>query len=1713
MTIYPDQLDDDESLPRVSDNITETGQEAINAIRDAIFAIQEALGTNPNKALSSISNFLDVSHNSDGTLRNSALTSIGLVTLPITNSQVGSNAGIDETKLNLAHSTTDLYTLVSGNSALISSLTSFLNQTNTDFLLHISGADKLSDSITDNRHVASHIDLNAVPIDSRDATYSWSGLFDKDGIIRAASTVAEALLEINNEFVDHQNAVADAHVATVITVDTDNFNEIPATNTTVQKVLEYLDQAEVLNLGQHRATQHANAIAKISRSEVLDFDGYGAAIVPATVVYTYLTHAPNTSPVDDLSIGDNIVKFVPINTSFNFDAYFSQVKVGQVIRINYGNGLEASYPIESIRYTPSVEWIVRINGVNLCEITDGTASARIDNSLDDRDTHGIFATAHANARDDSGVTYTGFIPSLIVSNPKAASVLGLGFDAGQLNSSHYKLYLQFYPSGNPVEKSILLPAIDVTGDAGANPGSYSLESVVENCNNEFRRIGFNLRFMAYQHNGEFGIKLTDCINNASFSIITGDNSSGTLSTSVYTENVIGGSSLDSFDALGLGANGINFASPVYQSTWVDETSAQLPTKLAVPLRKRYAIVNGIKVDDFASMYLANSEGYWDGYISAKNQISSSTIEVTYTVLHNLAPSGLKSGKTITIQPTVDYTDALYSDVDYGRFIIKSVNFIGACGTTPSLTQITVISGVHASEDPIPATAAIGTDVKLYFYDDSVSFNAQNLIDDSVSSYQYKRFMEIFVTDEGKTLSHERARMLVQSESSTQLNSNYLQILDVAPKLRGYLDSTTTQFNKYIRLYILNYNVIDGTFDGYLGRRDPSSINILKTGNITKGRKNVPVRFYDETNVDYIEFLFKDTSTYPGVNLLSTDSPRYIDIELFNSLQLNDELFYVSSCQLTWGVLGNQNMIQYLTDRRQFGSVDETDFTDSAKNYISSVSKYLDSNGIFFGFELDEISSIVDSGEIFFKGGTCLINGKVLACNNNSITIPRIYPQGTSLPQTLNWAICVDENGNLVSKVLTDTLQQYFVTNGTTTYYVDSITFNELIHNRKDLCLIAIANVTIASLTVNSVSDARMFLVNENLSSSLILSSDDFSGNFKTFSALKQYLSNCSGKNNLVALKGEFTLTESVDLTGLDNLTVLDGTNSVVNFNPTAVGASILIDSNLHIKNWTVNYNPRGGVYDSVESFINGLGGVFYSTNGNKSSITIENCTFNCDGYQQRPAFITFENNYGDTLSNIKLLNNSFNDLNTTNQLSQTQSAIFFSLTGGDAASECVYKDIFIKDNFVNESQGFVQNCDVDDCNIALDNFIISDNSFGYICYGFGYLTTNYDKSSLFIKNNTVKMISTILNKTIGFPRGTQPINNGMILIEGNYCNWIKSQTTDNDATNQHASLNISNNSLFGYDPTFLTGLGLNNLIIINCAIEVMDSGDTGGTPSSSTVVINNNNINFSNDANNYGYDYGIKSSLSSNISNNFVRGLNTNSIGIDCTGLTLEEKNFTITGNQIYRYNNSIVNYVKIGSTIGNNGYFTYIVGNMFDRYTVDGSSTTVISSTYGGIVKENRNQTCKYRVPLATGNYAIGTTTAYLAGGGYTSGSYFTAGVFGYTTTGTEINGNVSFPLFSLIPDGAELVDLTLTYTPSAIPTVSSRVILLLTDTTGASNAVDEPWLSGTNTLTLTPNDRVVHHQIAETSNTSPIVQIYFKAEGAASVTNIFSLDVTFRY
>ena len=55
MSKFPIDFDDDASLPFVNDNITEIGGEAINSLRTATFALEQALGLTAPGSTSSLS--------------------------------------------------------------------------------------------------------------------------------------------------------------------------------------------------------------------------------------------------------------------------------------------------------------------------------------------------------------------------------------------------------------------------------------------------------------------------------------------------------------------------------------------------------------------------------------------------------------------------------------------------------------------------------------------------------------------------------------------------------------------------------------------------------------------------------------------------------------------------------------------------------------------------------------------------------------------------------------------------------------------------------------------------------------------------------------------------------------------------------------------------------------------------------------------------------------------------------------------------------------------------------------------------------------------------------------------------------------------------------------------------------------------------------------------------------------------------------------------------------------------------------------------------------------------------------------------------------------------------------------------------------------------------------------------------------------------------
>lgn len=1725
MSIYPTAYDDDTTIIRVEDQITELGGEAILGLRSAVFSIEQTLGLIPQGSASSLASRLNISLNSDGTIKASALTSVGLATLPITNSQVALGAGIKEQKLALDFSTSNLHSLIISNYALLQALQAFSTTTSSDLSTHIGGGALLTDGGA-GRHVASHIDLNATPSDIRDPLFTWQGLKDKLGVLRVGTNVGAALNEINTDLINHENSLLNAHNASAIDLDVSNFGEVPVTINTVQKLADYIDDFDVLTLGEHRATQHANAIPRIARAQGTALaDGYKQNVVPSTNAIAYLVHSPNTTPVDSLSIGDDIVKFTPDNSGFVFDSQFSQVKVGDFIRINYGNGFVVSFPITEIKYTSGSEWIVRLNGVN---IADGYVSARIDKPIFETDTSGILAVAAANATPTD--SFSTILSGLIVGSPRGAVALGLGFDPGQIDSTHYNLWLQLYPTGNPTDRVISLPAIDITGNAGATPGKYTLYSIVQSINDKFRQIGYNYRFIAFDYNGEFGIMLADAINNASFSIISGQNSAGVLSEGTFLKNVIGDAS-DEFDALGFGNNHADIAGPSYISTFSDATTAQLPTKIIPPLKHRYYIVNGRKRDDFASTWLANDDGYWDGYISERNPIGAFTVETTYTVNLNLCPAGLAPGKTIVIQPTVPFSNSSYFDVDYGRFIIKAVNFSNCLGETAS-AKITVINSLHGFGSGFGFSSGPALPVRIYFSADSVGFNKDNIIDSTPSITNYHRLNEIFIDDNGKTWDKPRSRVLVQSETVSKLRTDIWHIEDVSSKLRGYRDSSAT-FNKYVRFYILSYDTDTGEYDGYIGKRIPAANGILNVGPVTRGRKNITSRFYDETYVDFIDLKFvEDSTASPGISVLSDGisggggTPRYVDIEVFDSLRNHDEFFLLATCEVNWSPLTGQDVIERVVNRRNFGSVDESDFTDSALDFISAGEKYLHENGIIRGFGFDSINSL-DNREIFYKGGIALVDGKVLAVNNTNVTIPQIRKYSDSLPATVLWAVCVNKYGKFEPIVITSTKEQFFATDGTSTYYIPSVTFTELIENRKDLTPISLVTAHIASFTLSDgdITDLRRFINYAGNASTFAPTS--FSGHFHTIEATKNWVNNYKLDNSIkIKVRGNFTVSSQLDFRGFSKKVIFEGDGAI--FNVTSA-KGILLDANVKLKDISFNYNPTGITYTTNDR-INSNNGCLYSNASAISLLSVEGCTFTSALATQRPPFISFEINNQYTVENVNISDCKFNDSSASP--ANFQAAISILSLNDDPINTfpSIVKNLNIVDNICNVHQGIYLIVNANSSGKAATpgilpvNVTISRNSCGIIGHlttsqtaiDSGYVGSHLRIYGLVIDNNNCHIIANMTNILPPFATpGTFILNSadlllfpGTVRIENNKLNWMYLLPGDFNSISIFNNSKIIGNEFRANDLTYL-----NNFLAVATTSSIALTLAQSTVYNQATVVVQNNTFDAGvyNGSTFYFYDYAILGTTSLIASENLFRGIATNGTYLLLFSLGGKTVNANIINNHFYRSGISITNYISLLSVSTIVGQCT---DNFFDSTTINGSSTAIINSDHPVtiIVERNKNQTETYYLSPYQGiqSAARYTTTIPLLSGVTTSTLKVALGAFDTVfiryTTGETSYYNWRISLYDILPKNVTILSATLSGTSTVNIDTGTFVFTARSISTAIGTPATISFSGG-----YAPN-AVVTGTISDINKVNTAAfSVNLELATPAGITDAASMDITF--
>jgi hypothetical protein len=1218
MSKFPSDFDDDTTLPFINDNLNDIGGEAINALRDVAFALEQNIGLGAAGTTNSIADRLGVSINPNGTIKASAIASLGLVTLPIRQDQIADDAEIPESKLRLDHRTQDLFNYIRDLSGDVNLALGWISVSGVKLEPHLIGAIY--------RHTMDQIDVTGDPI-------GFPFLKNKFRQFRNNLQSYNLVNDINNELLAHQWADGSnfttgtvvtnngslfsanyGHTASGIFLNTTRFVNIPQIADDLQLFAEFIDESSILLLGTRIQNLYSNGISRVSRSSSLSIDGYGQSIIPMTPAIAYLKNiGSNSTPFDDIDRGDDIIEFKPLaaaKTSKSFDEQFALVKVGDIIRINYGT-IETSFIIKEKKYiAASQKYLVRIAGKNL--FYSPIAVARIDRPLVNNNKFGVLAIAPANNQFNQ-------IPSLVVGSPRGAQALGVGFSSDEFNETHYLLYLALYPTGSPQDGYTILPGIDVTGNRGQTPGAYTLDSIVDATNAALRKPGFNYRFIAFSYQGEFGIMLADPYSDTAFSVLSAvvkpDGTFDAVATGIVFQNNV----VDLFpvpphtvapDPLGFGPFGANIASPPFMLSYGSTEASQNPTRLFVPLKRNNYYVNGAEKERLnlqpGQALDGYGDGYWVGTIQVPLPVTGGRVEKVYRVAQDLSTSDLKIGKTLVVQSL-----GAGSLLDFGRFIIKDINF----GCNPAnFTDITVYDAVHAQGfSPTPTLGSDGNpaNVALYFNSDSVSFNAETATD-FVAVSPFKRHFEVYIDQFSNTFTHERGRMGISGSNividtptpvtlygSTQPAK--LDIIKISPKLRGYQFGPVTKIN----LNIIAFDSASGIYDGYLSSFDGSFHTHL--GPTINGKKGEVTRFYDETNIDYIDVLF-DITTIVGSFALQN-----IDIQLFPTLSLDDEVMLIGTCQLN----DTTKFVNRVRDERQFGNTSEKELSTSALNFIALPERLLHFNGVIRGFDIVDVNAEV----ITLTGGQALVNGKFQLLNNEILTIPFTRELYFSVDFPINWALCINSIGELVTIPLTDfdsvlgtpndptrlVVLKNVISN--TTYTVDSTTFANLLNNRKDLTILYIVASTVSMTpTVSlSVKDVRRYVNDQDSNIPAVVTDDNSQGNFKNFVSAATWIKLDNKFQNTIQIKGSQFATVDPGFSAGNSVNIVGGgVGAILTFNTNVVMFNVNFkDLEIHFLGNTTLTNVN---FDNCVVYNGGPSHNFTATN-----CILNRCTITVDG--------------------------------------------------------------------------------------------------------------------------------------------------------------------------------------------------------------------------------------------------------------------------------------------------------------------------------------------------------------------------------------------------------------------------------------------------------------------------------------------------------------------
>lgn len=686
-TVFPNDLDSDLEIPRVDQDVSEISGDVINSLRDAVFAIQQTIGVNPQGNKSSLTARINVSIDADGLIKREALEEHGLLSLPVIDRHIGTSAAIKETKLALDYGTQTLRNLISSLQADVTSITSGITSTSSGFNQHVLGQSYFHDGY--------HIKINT------GASVGIAGL--------EATTVGDALNEIGALLISgdgtidpHINSDISSefkHIASNISVDATDFTVIDRSSRTVQDALDSLDTSSGILGITHVDQFHDNGILKEANSST-NYNPNRLLLGPVSGV----TYTEGTSVIQ-----------IPGVTSFSS----LLVTPGDIVEIETQTGIAdtGTYKIRAIGPLTDPETLGDLPTLSVDELAifhvftesrvsgDGISVNIYRPSSESTE----LAPLACAVRNSETITDT-----ISIMNPGAARVVSVGFNSEVLNADGYDITIKAGIGGGRY-RELVIPDLnhDRLGTNQASP--VSANSVAERINAYVSDpdLGYNFPVSAYCIGNEIAIAHNMVGTAYTIEILDGYTGNFPLGLDAYGANVLGeeiaGNTSSSYVVNGeeLTELGTIFSGYASISTTTDSFSLWTSGgQMINPLR--YGIgpgsvmhVTGHQTLETNGSYTLLSANSTTVSLFAAETIDAPTNPTTFNVLFtdsNISLSSLESTETDMgiMQIFVDANGNTFSHqrLTYGNSLGPAVEIIDVSGSFPvgDLTLLVTTDG-------------------------------------------------------------------------------------------------------------------------------------------------------------------------------------------------------------------------------------------------------------------------------------------------------------------------------------------------------------------------------------------------------------------------------------------------------------------------------------------------------------------------------------------------------------------------------------------------------------------------------------------------------------------------------------------------------------------------------------------------------------------------------------------------------------------------------------------------------------------------------------------------------------------------------------------------------------------------------------------------------------------------------------------------------------